>query len=112
MADVLNFGITWKTAQSYNLLELVNDTSSFLKIELGNVAKEKGDITNIRGMGTYIGFDVNGDTDNMMRWLMKRGVLVAKTGPNTIGLRPALILGPTQAANLREALKYYDPAHD
>jgi 4-aminobutyrate aminotransferase-like enzyme len=70
MADVLNFGLTWKDAQANNLFELVNDSSTFLKIELNRVANTTGQIENVRGMGTYIGFDVNGGrTDNMIRWL-------------------------------------------
>ena len=70
MADVLNFGLTWKDAQANNLFELVNDSSTFLKIELNRVANTTGTIDNIRGMGTYIGFDVNGDrADSMIRWL-------------------------------------------
>ena len=70
MANVINFGLTWKTAQSRNLFELVNDTSSFLKIELANIEKEISTIENVRGSGTYIGFDVRGDyTDSMVRWL-------------------------------------------
>jgi 4-aminobutyrate aminotransferase-like enzyme len=38
-------------------LELVNDTGDFLKIELIRAKNERGSITNIRGAGTFIGFD-------------------------------------------------------
>lgn len=37
MIQVLNFGVTWKAIQYEKLLELTHDTSSFLKIELGNI---------------------------------------------------------------------------
>ena len=43
--------------QSRGLLEYVQDTSSFLKIELSNAARDKGDISNVRGLGTAIAFD-------------------------------------------------------
>jgi hypothetical protein len=33
------------------------DTSQFLKIELARVERETGTITNIRGYGTFLGFD-------------------------------------------------------
>jgi len=33
------------------------DTSTFLKIELNRVEKEKGIIRNVRGYGTFLGFD-------------------------------------------------------
>ena len=57
MVQLLNYGTTWQTIQSRNLLELVHDTSSFLKIELNNVARDFGWIRNVRGNGTYLGFD-------------------------------------------------------
>ncbi len=69
------FGLTWKTAQYENLLELVNDSSSFLKIELSRIARDQGSISNVRGTGTYIGFDVEaGEINSMLRWMQKRGV--------------------------------------
>jgi len=40
MNKVLSYGLTWKEVQRTSLLEMVHDTSSFLKIELGNIAKE------------------------------------------------------------------------
>jgi 4-aminobutyrate aminotransferase-like enzyme len=42
MIRLLNFGATWKEIQYRGLLELVQDTSSFLKIELGNVGRDTG----------------------------------------------------------------------
>lgn len=41
MTKLVNFGLTWKTIQKKNLLSYVLDTSSFLKIELERVHKEK-----------------------------------------------------------------------
>ena len=40
------------------MLELVQDTSSFIKIELENAARDVGDIVNVRGLGTAIAFDL------------------------------------------------------
>jgi 4-aminobutyrate aminotransferase-like enzyme len=57
MVKLLNFGVTWKYIQKKNLLSYVMDTSTFLKIELGRVEKERGIVSNIRGYGTFIGFD-------------------------------------------------------
>lgn len=57
MVNLVNFGVTWQEIQYNNLLELVHDTSSFLKIELNNVARDHGYIHNVRGNGTYLGFD-------------------------------------------------------
>jgi acetylornithine/succinyldiaminopimelate/putrescine aminotransferase len=102
----------WKEIQNAGLLEMVHDTSSFLKIELGNIVKERGIIENVRGNGTAIAFDLNVETESMMSWLHKRGILVARTGPKTLALRPSLVLGPYQAKHLREALKYFNDQHD
>ena len=111
MTKVLTFGITWRHMQYQNTLELVQDTSSFLKIELENAARDKGDISNVRGLGTAIAFDCV-DADSMQSWLLSRGIVVARVGPNTLGLRPALVLGPAHAANLREAVRAYHVNHD
>ena len=92
---------------------MVHDTSSFLKIELGNVARDQGWIKNVRGNGTYIGFDCENVemTNSMHHWLNKSGINVARIGNRTLGLRPSLVLLPTDAANLRTALQNYHPNH-
>lgn len=111
---LLNFGTIWKEIQYRGLLELVQDTSSFLKIELSNVQRDRNNvISNIRGNGTYIGFDTLNSkvADSLHLWLSKSGVHVARTGPTSFGLRPALILGPKHAANLRESLRSFDQNH-
>ena len=105
MTQLLAFGLTWKTAQYENLFELVNDSSSFLKMELGHIQRDYGSIANVRGSGTYIGFDViDGQAESMMRWLQKRGVVVSQTGEDTLAVRPALVLQPKHAAYLRDSL--------
>ena len=60
MTQLLTFGITWRHMQKQGLLELVQDTSSFIKIELENAARDKNEISNIRGLGTAIAFDCAG----------------------------------------------------
>jgi 4-aminobutyrate aminotransferase-like enzyme len=42
MVKLVNFGVTWKYIQKKNLLSYVMDTSTFLKIELARVQKERG----------------------------------------------------------------------
>lgn len=49
--------MTWKYIQKKELLSYVQDTSTFLKIELGRIEKDAGTIKDIRGYGTFIGFD-------------------------------------------------------
>jgi len=40
MVNLINFGETWQEIQYRRLLELVLDTSAFLKIELGNIQRD------------------------------------------------------------------------
>ena len=68
----------------------------------------------MRGVGTAIAFDLP-DPDlaqSMQSWLLKNGIVVSRVGPASLGLRPALILGPAHAANLRDVMKCYHVNHD
>jgi len=114
MVKLLNYEIVWRTIHNRALHELVQDTSSFLKIELGNIERDSGFISNVRGQGTFIGFDTVSNTvaNSLQAWLLKGGVQVARVGPQTFGLKPALIMKPKDAAPLRESLKSYHPNHD
>jgi 4-aminobutyrate aminotransferase-like enzyme len=108
VVKLLNFGLTWKHIQRKNLLSYVLDTSTFLKIELARVHKERGICDNIRGYGTFIGFDVpEGHSEIVQRYLFRSGIHLLRCGPHTFGLRPSLILGPKHAAYLRDSLMYY-----
>lgn len=109
MTQVLNFGVTWKAIQYEKLLELQHDTNTFLKIELGNVARDKKWIHNIRGNGSFVGFDVENElvAEKMERWFARGGIQLLRCGPRTFGIRSALIFGPKHAASLRESLKYF-----
>ena len=111
MVKLLNFGLTWKYIQKKNLLSYVGDTSTFLKIELQRVQKERGMIENVRGSGTFLGFDaVSPDVaDSLQRYFFRSGINLLRCGDLTFGLRPALILGPKQAAILRDNLLHYSP---
>ena len=57
MVKLLNYGVIWKYILKKDLLNYVNDTSTFLKIELNRVGREKGWVKNVRGYGTFLGFD-------------------------------------------------------
>lgn len=95
MVKLLTYGQTWKVIEDQDLLHYQKDTSSFLKIELGNIASDTGLISNVRGYGTHLGFDVaNAMTANSMQsWLFKSGIHLLKCGPNTFGMRPSLMMG-------------------
>ena len=68
----------------------------------------------MRGLGTAVAFDCHDKkaTDSMQYWMQKRGIVCARVGPQTLGLRPSLILGPSHAAHLRDAVSSYHVNHD
>ena len=91
----------------------MQDTGAFLKIELANIERDHGHVSNIRGYGSYIGFDVTQPMANSMyAWLLKSGVQVARSSETEFGVRPALVTKPKHAAPLRNSLKSFHPNHD
>lgn len=96
-----------------NQLAMVSDASTFLKVELNHIQRDKGLITDIRGNGTFIGFDVESSelAESMRSWLQKNGIQVSRSGPRTFGLRPSLVLEPKHCAALRDAITAFHPNH-
>ena len=43
--------------------------------------------------------------------MQKGGILTARIGESTVGLRPSLTLGPTDASHIRKFLRHYHPNH-
>ena len=108
-ANLVQYGQTWELIEAHNLLHRLHDTSSFLKIELERVGKETGLVEKVRGYGTHLAFDCP-DGELMQKWLWRNGINVGRCAPNTIALRPALILGCYQAAHLRNTFYSYHPS--
>ena len=107
--------VAFKAIASYikkkSLLEKVEDTGSFIKAELDRVNKKRNLFSNLRGQGTYLGFDVE-DSEaalHLQTHLIRSGILVSIVGPHTIGLRPSLLLLPMHAGHLRDAMIDYNP---
>jgi len=96
------------------MLKMVDHSGSFMKIELGNIQRDMGIIANVRGNGTYIGFDTPSakDADLIQSWLLKSGILVGRSGLTTLSMRPPLCMIPSEAAHLRNALKNYVSNHE
>jgi 4-aminobutyrate aminotransferase/(S)-3-amino-2-methylpropionate transaminase len=111
LLQVVKYGQIYKIAQKAKLLHWALDTSSFLKLELGQIEKDKHLIHNIRGYGTHIGFDLKNEKtcDSVQRWLWRCGFNLHKVGPKTLGLRPSMTLSIEEAGKFRTALKHYSP---
>lgn len=111
MLKVVKFGQIYKIAEKEYLLHWALDTSSFLKLELNEVAKDTGLLTNIRGYGLHIGFDLPSSklADSVQRWMWKSGFNLHKVGPRQLGLRPSLTLSIEEAGQFRTALRHFHP---
>ena len=93
------------------LIELADDTGACIKSELDALNRKRRLFTNLRGNGTFLGLDVD-DYEaavHLQTYLIRNGILVAIVGPHTIGIRPSLLLTPTHASHLRDALHEYNP---
>lgn len=90
------------------LLEAAQNTGTFLKTELNRVQKEAGRISNVRGLGTFIGFDAD-DSAKVLRWLNNNGINIHSTGDHSIGIRPSVTLKPRHCKNIRDELFHYSP---
>jgi 4-aminobutyrate aminotransferase/(S)-3-amino-2-methylpropionate transaminase len=111
LVQLLHYGQIWKSIEQRKYLHTLKDTSSFIKIELDNIARETGTISPVRGYGTHLAFDSD-HSHVLHRWLLKSGINIQMCGPKTFALRPALTLNCYDAAQLRESLKYYSPNHE
>ncbi|MEO8054522.1 MAG: aminotransferase class III-fold pyridoxal phosphate-dependent enzyme, partial [Acidobacteriota bacterium] len=95
-----------------NLVENAKTTGEFLLGKLVELAAEfPGKMTNIRGRGLFIAFDLpDGRTrgDVLSCWLKKHNVMALTSGERAIRLRPPLTLTKDEAAlgvqRLRAAL--------
>jgi 4-aminobutyrate aminotransferase / (S)-3-amino-2-methylpropionate transaminase len=111
LAPLQKFSKTWKYIQDRNLLSYVLDTSTFLKIELNRIERDTGFISNVRGYGTYLGFDCPNEevAKAMQLWFFRSGINLLRCGPRTFGIRPSLTLAPKHGALLRDNLFYFSP---
>lgn len=90
-----------------NLLERVNKTG---KILLENLLRlqDSSLISNVRGKGTFIAFDVTKSKDGrdiLVDKLQNNNVIVGKSGPTSIRLRPPLIIDEKEVFEFLEKLK-------
>jgi 4-aminobutyrate aminotransferase-like enzyme len=73
--------------------------------------EKEGRINNLRGYGTFIGFDVQDANiaNKMQDFFEYTGIKIDRVGVQTFGLRPSLLLRPHHAKYLREAILYFSP---
>ena len=108
---LIHFSVYHQIIRKKQLLQIVNDMNTFLKIEFERVQREKGLIDNIRGHGTFLAFDCNSERDahHLQQWFLNTGIHLLRCGPATFGLKPSLKFNGYNAAILRDSLLNYSP---
>lgn len=91
-------------------LENVERVGKILKDGLEDIARETNQISNVRGVGMMLAADYNGgEVKNLVKDLLKHGLITLTCGDNALRFVPPLILTEKQAreglAILRKTLK-------
>jgi len=111
MDKIVAFSAIASHIKSKRLTEKVDDVGGYIKAELDRVNKGRNIFKNLRGYGTYLGLDLEGykEAQHLQTHLIRSGILVAMVGPHTLGIRPSLMLEPSHASHLRDAIIDYNP---
>ncbi|WP_082177666.1 acetylornithine transaminase [Arthrobacter sp. RIT-PI-e] len=92
---------TLHVLETADLLRSAADVGSLLRAGLG----ELDGVTEVRGQGLLIGFDLDGEhAPAVVQAALAAGVVVNATGPRTLRLAPPLILTREQAGTFLDAL--------
>lgn len=93
--DLKKFNCILDVVNSERLLERVVNVGDFMKGALHRksfMMNNKWNIRNVRGMGTFIAFDVDSNTEYLSYLQNEKNIIVGKCSNNTIRLRPSLTL--------------------
>jgi 4-aminobutyrate aminotransferase-like enzyme len=95
-----------------SLIERTDDTGAFIKAELDRINEKSEIYTNLRGNGTFLGFDLKDSrsVNHFQTHLIRNGILASMVGHRTIGIRPSLLLEPNHASHFRDVFKSYNPS--
>lgn len=91
-----------------NLLKLVSEIGAMVKTELERISREMPLlITNVRGKGTFLAFDMPDGTirDRFLFEMRQKGIQMGGCGANSVRLRPPLIFDQHNANILIETLQ-------
>ena len=95
-----------------NLAENIAERGCQVLGALRTIARESGAFTNVRGMGSWMAFTLEGaaQRDALIGSLREQGLLVLAAGPQSIRLRMPLILSESEANLLAERVDAALPA--
>ncbi|GAB3621720.1 acetylornithine transaminase [Glutamicibacter endophyticus] len=92
---------TLHVLEKENLLEHAASTGSWLREQLA----ELSGVTEVRGRGLLIGFDLSGDyAPEVVKAALEAGFIINTTGPRTLRLAPPLIITREQLSTFIDAL--------
>ena len=90
--DMCRFKLILEVIEQENLLENVNVQGAFLKSELEKLASDFANVTNVRGMGLFLAFDLPSDEERnaVIKKAMENKLILLSCGERTIRFRPHL----------------------
>ncbi|SMC84370.1 L-lysine 6-transaminase [Moheibacter sediminis] len=90
--DMLRFKLILEVIEQENLLENVNVQGEFLKGELDKIESDFANVTNVRGMGLFLAFDLPSDAERneVVKKAMEKKLILLTCGERTIRFRPHL----------------------
>lgn len=90
--DMLRFKLILEVIEQENLLENVNVQGAFLKSELEKLQAEFDNVSNVRGMGLFLAFDLPSDEErnSIVKKAMQNKLILLSCGERTIRFRPHL----------------------
>lgn len=90
--DMIRFKLILEVIEQENLLENVRVQGEFLKSELEKMAAKYPQITNVRGMGLFLAFDLPTDADRnaFINKAFENKLIVLSCGEQSVRFRPHL----------------------
>lgn len=96
--DMIRFKLILEVIEQENLLENVNVQGAFLKSELEKLQSEFDNVSNVRGMGLFLAFDLPSDEErnDVIKKAMENKLILLSCGERTIRFRPHLNVGRSE----------------
>jgi L-lysine 6-transaminase len=92
LIDMLRFKMILEVIEQENLLENVNVQGKFLKSELHKLEGKYENVTNVRGMGLFLAFDLPSDEERnaFIKKAFENKLIILPCGIQSVRFRPHL----------------------
>jgi len=90
--DMIRFKLILEVIEQENLLDNVNKQGAFLKAELDKLEADFANVSNVRGMGLFLAFDLPTEEERnaIINKAMDKNLILLSCGESTIRFRPHL----------------------